>query len=167
MGGNLGDKVSAFVDALSLIEKRIGDIKSASSLYETEPWGFKHENWFLNQAVMISSELSPMEVLIKIHGIEKVLGRKRNEKQYAGRNIDIDILFADEEIFYREELIIPHKRIHERKFALIPLMEIAPDLRHPLLEITVSELVQECKDKMKVNLFKSVTAGKKRGNLDQ
>ena len=157
LGGNLGDRSYYFSSAISLIRERIGVITSVSSLFETEPWGFEHENWFLNQALKVISSLSPAEVLEKIHGIEKELGRKRNKTGYKGRNIDIDILFVDEEIYYSNNLVIPHPRLHKRKFTLLPLLEIAPTLRHPLLDRSVEEMAESCKDTMKVNLYKPAT----------
>ena len=135
-----------------MIRERIGVITSVSSLYETEPWGFEHKNWFLNQALKITSFLLPAEVLEKIHDIEKKLGRKRNSTEYISRNIDIDILFVDEEIYYSNNLVIPHPRLHKRRFALLPLLEIAPVLRHPLLDKSVEEMTKTCKDTMKVKV---------------
>ena len=144
-----------------MIRERIGVITSVSSLYETEPWGFEHENWFMNQALRITSSLLPAEVLEKIHDIEKKLGRKRNSTEYISRNIDIDILFVDEEIYYSNNLVIPHPRLHKRRFALLPLLEIAPTLRHPLLDRSVEEMDEFCKDSMKVNLYKPAKTEKK------
>jgi 2-amino-4-hydroxy-6-hydroxymethyldihydropteridine diphosphokinase len=152
LGGNLGDRSYYFSSAISLIRERIGVITSVSSLYETEPWGFEHENWFLNQALKVTSSLLPAEVLEKIHGIEKKLGRKPNMTGYKSRNIDIDILFVDEEIFYSDDLVIPHPRLHKRRFTLLPLLEIAPILRHPLLDRSVEELTESCKDTMKIKV---------------
>ncbi len=152
LGGNLGDRSYYFSSAISLIRERIGVITTMSSLYETEPWGFEHENWFLNQALKITSSLLPAEVLEKIHGIEKELGRKPNITGYKSRNIDIDILFVDEEIYYSANLMIPHPRLHKRRFALLPLLEIAPTLRHPLLDRSVEEMAESCKDTMKIKV---------------
>ena len=135
-----------------MIRERIGVITSVSSLYETEPWGFEHKNWFLNQALKITSFLLPAEVLEKIHDIEKKLGRKHNSTEYISRNIDIDILFVDEEIYYSNNLVIPHPRLHKRRFALLPLLEIEPTLRHPLLDRSVEEMTKTCKDTMKVKV---------------
>ena len=157
LGGNLGDRSYYFSSAISLIRERIGVITATSSLYETEPWGVDEEKWFLNQALKITSSLLPAEVLEKIHGIEKKLGRKRNIAGYISRNIDIDILFVDEEIYYSNKLVIPHPRLHKRRFALLSLLEIAPTLRHPLLDRSVEKLTETCKDTMKVNLYKTAT----------
>lgn len=157
LGGNLGDRSYYFSSAISLIRERIGVITAMSSLYETEPWGVDEEKWFLNQALKITSSLLPAEVLEKIHGIEKKLGRKRNIAGYISRNIDIDILFVDEEIYYSNKLVIPHPRLHKRRFALLSLLEIAPTLRHPLLDRSVEKLTETCKDTMKVNLYKTAT----------
>ena len=161
LGGNLGDRSYYFSSAISLIRERIGVITATSSLYETEPWGFNHKNWFLNQVLKISSSLLPAEVLKIIHSIEEELGRKRTITRYRSRNIDIDILFVDEEIYYSANLVIPHPRLHRRNFALLPLLEIAPTLRHPLLNMSVEELKEKCKDTMEVNLYKPAITGKK------
>ena len=157
LGGNLGDRSYYFSSAISLIRERIGVITTMSSLYETEPWGFDHENWFLNQALIVKSVLAPEEVLLKIHDIERKLGRIHDHSRYNGRNIDIDILFVDEEIYYSNNLVIPHPRLHQRKFALLPLLKIAPKLRHPLLDRSVEDLTKSCKDTMNVNVFKPAT----------
>ena len=161
LGGNLGDRSYYLSSAISLIRERIGVITVTSRLYETEPWGFDHKNWFLNQALIITSSLLPAEVLEIIHGIEKELGRKHNITRYISRNIDIDILFVDEEIYYSNNLAIPHPRLHKRRFALLPLLEIASTLRHPLLDRSVEELTEKCKDTMKVNLYKPSKTGKR------
>ncbi len=161
LGGNLGDRSYYFSSAISLIRERIGVITSFSSLYETEPWGFEHKNWFLNQALIVKSVLAPEEVFRKTHDIERKLGRKRDNTRYNGRIIDIDILFVDEEIFYSDDLVIPHPRLHKRKFTLLPLLEIAPTLRHPLFDRSVEEMAEACKDTMRVNLYESATTGKR------
>ena len=162
LGGNLGDRSYNFSSAISLIRERIGVITDASAIYETEPWGFSHKNWFLNQVLKITSSLLPAEVLKIIHSIEKELGRDHNITRYKSRNIDIDILFVDEEIYYSNNLVIPHPRLHKRRFALLPLLEIAPTLRHPLLDRSVKELTEKCKDTMKVNLYRSATPQKEK-----
>ncbi len=155
LGGNLGDRSYYFSSAISLIREKIGVVTTTSSLYETEPWGFDNKNWFLNQALKITSFLLPAEVLEKIHGIEEELGRKRDITRYISRNIDIDILFVDEEIYYSNNLVIPHPRLHKRRFALLPLLEIAPTLRHPLLDRSVEEMAESCKDTMKARILNS------------
>jgi 2-amino-4-hydroxy-6-hydroxymethyldihydropteridine diphosphokinase len=162
LGGNLGDRSYYFSSAISLIREKIGVVTTTSSLYETEPWGFEHENWFLNQALLVKSLLAPEEVLRRIHDIEKNLGRERDNSRYNGRIIDIDILFVDEEIYYSNNLVIPHPRLHKRRFALLPLLEIEPTLRHPLLDMSVEEMAEFCKDTMRVSLYKSATTGKKK-----
>lgn len=152
LGGNLGDKKKIFADARELLVKRIGKMNSFSSVYETEPWGFESDEIFWNQVLKIETELSPEEILAKIQEIENSLGRIRNENQYGSRIIDIDILFLGDQIIELENLIVPHPRIQERKFTLVPLCEIAPELIHPALKKSIRQLLEECTDQLKVKI---------------
>jgi len=149
LGGNISDRFSYLGEAITNL-KNIGIILNQSSIYETEPWGFSHENNFLNQAVLLKTNLSPELLLHKIHKIEHNLGRVRSSKQYSERVIDIDILFYNNHIIDNENLAIPHKRLHERLFTLIPLNEIAPDLIHPVFTKKIKSLLSECNDILKV-----------------
>ena len=146
IGSSLGNKHNTIVSAISDIEKNIGVVEKISSYYETEPWGFEDENMFLNIAVSVLSELLPNEVLEKIHRIEDKYGRIRTGKGYSARTLDIDIVFWNEIIHYEQHLKIPHPLAHKRKFVLQPVAEIEPDLLHPVLQLTVSELLANCSD---------------------
>jgi 2-amino-4-hydroxy-6-hydroxymethyldihydropteridine diphosphokinase len=150
LGGNLGNKQQVFADARTRLEKQVGFISAQSAIYETEPWGFESEDLFWNQALKLKTDLSPEDVLAQTQLIEKELGRIRKEKQYDSRVIDIDILFFGDQVVKTGNLTVPHPRIQERKFALVPLCEIAGDFIHPLFQKSILELLDECPDHLKV-----------------
>ena len=135
LGTNLGDKRNNLLTAVNHIEEKIGKVTSLSSFYETEPWGFKSDNSFLNAALCVETPLEPVAILHIIKEIEVEMGRtqKSVNKVYADRPIDIDILLYDDMIIKSEELTIPHSLITERDFVMKPLVEIAGDTVHPLL----------------------------------
>jgi 2-amino-4-hydroxy-6-hydroxymethyldihydropteridine diphosphokinase len=148
LGGNLGDKQKIFEVVRSQLKDQLGEICQQSSIYETEPWGFSSPNLFWNQALAITTTFSPMQVLEITQQIETNLGRTRNDNQYESRCIDIDILFYDDLIIQRPNLIVPHPRIHERRFVLLPMCELAPDFVHPLFQKKIADLLQECTDQL-------------------
>ncbi len=150
LGGNLGDKKKIFYEARTALKNQVGKITAQSDIYETEPWGFESADLFWNQILEIATNLSPEEVLRQTQQIEIELGRIRKLSQYSSRIIDIDILFYGEEIIQLPNLVIPHPRVQERKFALVPLNEIAPDLKHPVFQKTISQLLTECTDQLRV-----------------
>jgi 2-amino-4-hydroxy-6-hydroxymethyldihydropteridine diphosphokinase len=151
LGGNLGDKQRVFSDARAKLSQQVGTITNQSVLYETEPWGFESDDIFWNQVLEISTSFSPEEVLRQTQQIERELGRIRKANQYDSRIIDIDILFYGHLIIKTENLVIPHPRIQERKFALVPLCEIAPELIHPVFQKSIRQLLAECGDSLKVS----------------
>ncbi len=150
LGTNMGDRVKNLKDALVMIEERLGNIDSKSGIYKTEPWGFNSDDYFLNMVVCLSVEASPHEVLRDLMSIEKSLGRVRVGAGFSSRIIDIDILFFDRIIIDNASLVIPHPLIAERMFVLRPLMDLAPDLIHPLLNRSIAELVNDCNDSLQV-----------------
>ncbi len=154
LGGNLGDKKKIFSEARINLHNLVGEITAQSAVYETEPWGFESTDLFWNQVLEIVTKLSPEEVLLKTQQTELELGRIRKSNQYDSRIIDIDILFFGEEIVELPDLIVPHPRIQERRFALIPLNEIAPNLRHPVFQKTITQLLAECNDQLRVEKVK-------------
>jgi 2-amino-4-hydroxy-6-hydroxymethyldihydropteridine diphosphokinase len=147
IGGNIGNKQANFNKVYNLIERKLGQISAKSSIYESPPWGFHAENNFWNQVLKIETEKSPETLLHEIHEIEALFGRKRKKKQYVSREMDIDILYYDDIYTETETLIIPHPRIPLRMFVVVPLAEIAPDFKHPLLRFTSLQMLENCKDK--------------------
>ncbi|HKJ79566.1 MAG TPA: 2-amino-4-hydroxy-6-hydroxymethyldihydropteridine diphosphokinase [Prolixibacteraceae bacterium] len=146
IGGNLGNKTENFKNVFKIIIREIGNITLTSSVYETPPWGFQAKESFWNQVLQVETELLPGEVLSKIHNIEDRFGRIRDNKNYTSREMDIDIIYYDDSFLENENLIIPHPLLHQRKFVLVPLAEIAPNLKHPLLRLTSLQMLENCKD---------------------
>jgi 2-amino-4-hydroxy-6-hydroxymethyldihydropteridine diphosphokinase len=138
LGSNLGDKRASILRALDLLAEA-GRLIETSSLYKTEPVGYKDQDWFLNCAVKLETRQSPRQLLDLLQSIEGRLGRKERIKN-GPRTIDLDILFYDNLVARESGLVIPHPRMHERLFVLAPLREIAPELVHPVLNKTVREL---------------------------
>lgn len=152
LGGNLGDRHANLAAARKMIGEKIGTIVKTSSLYETEPWGNTEQPSFLNQALEVASDLSPMELLQVILTIEKKLGREREDK-WSARTIDIDILFFDAKTLNTKDLTLPHPHLHERNFVLVPMLEIAPNKLHPIFKKTIEELYEASKDDLEVTLL--------------
>lgn len=160
IGSNLGNRAENLREAKSMIGELIGPVVSESPVYETEPWGFESDNEFLNMVLCAETDLSPSGLLGRILMIESQLGRIRSEARYSSRNIDIDILLYNSEIINETALIIPHPRMHERRFVLVPLNEIASELKHPVLKKSIKALLEECKDSSKVNLHSKPLSAK-------
>ena len=151
-GSNLGDKEVLFAQACLLINNRCGRVVKVSSAYESEPWGFEAEEWFLNRVIVLETELSPEGLLDALLQIEKELGRVRNPevKGYASRTVDLDILYFGSRVIHTERLTVPHPRLHLRRFALMPMCDVAPLLVHPVLRQTQTELLGLCLDACEV-----------------
>ena len=141
LGTNVGNKRRNMITAAALLAERVGDILALSGFYETEPWGFESENFFLNVAVKLKTSFSPLEVLQITQQIEKELGRtEKSNGVYHDRIIDIDILLYEDEVLQIPELTLPHPLMHERKFVMDPLAEIAPFVVHPVLKERIIDL---------------------------
>ncbi len=149
IGGNLGDRAAYLEEAVAHIEARCGSITSRSSIYETAAWGNTNQPAFYNQALKLSTPLSPASLLEQLLAIELEMGRVRTQK-YGPRTIDLDILMIDDKVLDSQTLTIPHPQLHNRRFALLPLTEIAPLLKHPVFDQTVSELLVNCTDTLDV-----------------
>ena len=157
IGGNIGNKQQNFREAYQNIEKELGEIIKMSSIYETPPWGFQSEDLFWNSVIEILTPLSPEDLLSKIHSIEENFGRVRTLTRFSSREMDIDILYYDKIYMETETLVIPHPSIHLRKFVLVPLTEIAPNFKHPLLRLTSIEMLGNCRDESIIKKVKDVS----------
>ena len=153
LGSNLGDRILLINRAIVLIEEQIGVNLKTSSVFLTEPWGTDNALPYLNLALSLSTNKNAEEVLNLILSIEKELGRIRDGSLNAPRTIDIDIVFYGKQIFNTEKLTLPHPRMHLRRFVLQPLFEIEPDFIHPVLNLSVAELLESCNDNLAVNLL--------------
>lgn len=137
--------------ARQLLSEQLGAINGISPLYETAAWGNTQQPNFLNQAVQLSTKHNPIEALRIINQIENQLGRQRTE-HWGQRTLDIDILLFDNQIIHSSRLVIPHPELQNRRFALVPLCDIAPELAHPIFEKSMKDLLADCPDQLDVFL---------------
>ena len=149
LGSNVGNRIRVLQRARTLIQQKVGPISASSALYETEAWGYEDQDDFINQVVIAQTPLRPIPCLHVLHNIEQALGRKR-QQHWGPRLIDIDILFYEQLIIHLPELAIPHPGIPNRNFVLVPLIEVAPDLYHPVLEKDMRTLLDISPDEKKV-----------------
>ncbi|MBR1784682.1 MAG: 2-amino-4-hydroxy-6-hydroxymethyldihydropteridine diphosphokinase [Bacteroidales bacterium] len=145
-GGNQGDRRALMTQATGLLTRRVGRLVALSSLHETEPWGdFAEERppLFLNRAIVLDTGLPPEGVLLEAQRIEALLGRRRvsGAAGYTSRTMDLDIIFYNDMVADMPGLVLPHPRMHLRRFVLEPLCEVMPGYRHPLLGLTMDELL--------------------------
>ncbi|WP_075350541.1 2-amino-4-hydroxy-6-hydroxymethyldihydropteridine diphosphokinase [Algoriphagus marinus] len=152
LGGNRGDRKNLLEKAILELAEA-GEFVVKSSVYETEAWGGVAKGAFLNQVVHLKTNLNPEQLLELIQKIEFNLGRKRNQ-HWGDRTMDIDILYFDQSVISNSLLQIPHPFIAQRRFVLVPLVEILPEFIHPVLGKNHLELLEECNDETKVFIFK-------------
>jgi 2-amino-4-hydroxy-6-hydroxymethyldihydropteridine diphosphokinase len=145
LGSNLGDRFDYLEQAIAGIKDKVGVIVQQSAIYETQAWGKTNEPDYLNQVLLVETELSPRQVLEKILQVELDLGRKRDAK-WGARTIDIDILFYEDHIINEPGLIIPHPELQNRRFTLEPLSEIAPGWIHPVSKLNMLQLKNNLQD---------------------
>ena len=147
-GSNMGDKNKIYAQACLLINNRCGRIVAQSSAYESEPWGFEAKEWFLNRLIVVETELEPEAMMRQLLDIETELGRVRHPETggYTSRTADLDILYYGSRIVLTDSLTIPHPRLHQRRFALLPLCEVVPEFVHPAFNMTQTELLKRCFD---------------------
>jgi 2-amino-4-hydroxy-6-hydroxymethyldihydropteridine diphosphokinase len=160
IGSNIGNKKKNIENAISLLRNEYNiNILNISNFYETEPFGYKEQEWFFNIVLIGNTDLTPHNLLIACKKIETDLGRKKTT-QWTERIIDIDILMYSDLILNTIELTIPHKYLHLRNFVLVPLNSIVPDIIHPIFNKTISQLLIECPDISLVNLIDNKTINK-------
>jgi deoxyguanosine kinase len=146
LGSNKGDKFKNLQDAIDLIHARIGIIIRISKVYKSPAFGFESDD-FLNACLVVESDLQAQKVLEQLLVIEVELGRVRSKKStYEARTIDLDIVFVQEDIIDTDTLQVPHPEMQKRKFVLLPLNDVAPTVKHPILKKEVSELLEACED---------------------
>jgi len=145
LGSNIEPRLDYFNNAKALLAEKVGAIIQTSALYQTAAWGNENQADFLNQAIKIESTLEPIQLLNTIKEIETLTGRKQRE-HWGAREIDIDILLIEKLTFKNPSLEIPHPQLHNRRFALTPLADIAREIIHPIFNKTISELLNECRD---------------------
>ena len=145
LGSNQGDRELNLKNSIKLLNSRVGKVLNTSGIYESEPWGVKNQNYFLNQVIEIETHIDPNDLLNICKNIEYDMGRKP-EIRWGKRVIDIDILYYQSKIINQEKLIIPHKLMHERNFVMIPLNDLNENHLHPILKITNKEILNKCID---------------------
>ena len=154
LGSNVGDRRVHLARALAALKKGGVKVLRSSSVYRTQPVGFAAQPWFYNQVIAVRSDLEPAELLAFVKKLEKDMGRRPARKSRP-RPIDIDILLAEDRTVSTKNLVVPHPRMTERNFVLVPLLEIAPGAVHPILKKKISELRDQCLDKSAVIKIKS------------
>ena len=146
LGANLGDKEAMFAQVEKHIDENIGEITCKSKIYESKPWGFESEHNFINQVLVVDTDFSAHDVLLRCQAIENKCGRVRHENAgYESRTIDIDILYYNNDIVDTEDLVVPHPLLHKRRFTLVPLVEVLPDYVHPIFLKSNAQLLEELK----------------------
>lgn len=153
-GTNMGDREENLQKARTLIAAQCGKLSKFSAIYETAAWGKTDQSSFLNQALLLHTSLKAEELMHQLLKIESQMGRERMEK-YGPRLIDIDILLFDQEIHQDELLRLPHPEMANRRFALVPLADIAPEAFHPILKKTMAQLLEDCPDPLGVKKYNS------------
>ena len=156
LGSNLGDRVGYIQQATSLLSANPDiSIVASSSFYETEPWHMNTDKWFVNAVLQIMTTLPPERLFLECQRIETFLGREHisDNERYADRVIDIDIIFYDKKLIKSEKLTIPHPLFHKRAFVLVPMLEIAEDVVHPVFGKTVEELYDDLENPETVYLY--------------
>lgn len=148
VGSNVGERESLMNQAIERMNGICGRVVAKSPVYESEPWGFESENWFLNQVVKMETQFGPDELMKRLLAIELELGRDRvtPHEGYVSRPMDLDILYFGNQVIETEYVTAPHPRLHLRRFTLMPLCDLCPEMVHPRLKTTNAELLQMCQD---------------------
>jgi len=147
LGTNLGDKKRNLAIAREAIG-RFGKILGKSRCYESPPWGYQSTNSYLNQVLLVDTALGPEQLLVRLLETERAMGRVREEEGYADRTIDLDILDYGGNVWDSELLVLPHPRLHLRRFTLMPMVDVVPNWSHPTLKKSLATLLAECPDEV-------------------
>jgi 2-amino-4-hydroxy-6-hydroxymethyldihydropteridine diphosphokinase len=154
LGSNKGERISYIENAIEEISRLPStNITVISGIYETEPWGNIEQEDYLNAVIGIQTELNAEDLLKELKSIEKFIGRKENKK-WSEREIDIDLLFYGNEIIDKDHMKVPHRQIENRRFVLVPMNEIAPGFMHPVFKKSISQMLEDTTDKLKVYKYK-------------
>ncbi len=156
IGGNLGDRTGHLQQAVEQIDKQIGKVEKISALYETAAWGHVAQPDYLNQALLVSTDMDARTLLETVLAIEHNIGRIRRQK-WGARVIDIDIIFYNDAVINQPDLKVPHPQMQFRQFVLVPLREILPDWQHPVLHQSVSTLLENCTDELPAVKYNGVS----------
>lgn len=156
LGSNLGDRLQHLDNAMALIAERCGALTAQSAIYETAAWGNTEQQSFYNQAIGISTNLAPVDLLVAVKAIEREVGRTETV-HWGPRIIDIDIILYGTEIVTLPQLQIPHPYMHQRRFTLVPLAEIAGNVIQPVINKPISELLNECEDDSEVRRINNIS----------
>lgn len=151
-GSNLGKRDQQLLEARQWIDQEVGQVIGESSVYQTSPWGGIDQSDYLNQVWQIQTDLNPFQLMATLLELEKRANRERTQR-WGARTLDLDLLFYDDYRIRTDFLTLPHPRIQDRNFVLVPLSEIAPDWRHPVLKQTVSYLAAHSPDEENVQIF--------------
>ena len=153
LGSNIEDRQGYLNHAKQMLDEEFQSPVLVSSIFTSQSWGFSDPSDFLNQVLVYNTIEDPECILLRTQSIEHELGRVRKTCRYSSRTIDIDILFLGNKVLNTNTLIIPHPRLHLRRFSLVPLVEVLPDFIHPVFNKELKELLKECSDTLEVNLF--------------
>jgi len=154
IGSNLGDRLLNIDFSISELSCFAQVVKS-SSYYETSSWGYHDTKDYINTVVQVRTSLTPLLLLKQLKLIESKMGRKENKQShYSARVIDLDIIFFDDFVLNKNDLIVPHPRLYNRKFVLVPLFEISPKFKCPVKNTTIENLLFQIKDESRISLFK-------------
>jgi 2-amino-4-hydroxy-6-hydroxymethyldihydropteridine diphosphokinase len=153
LGSNLGNRIGNLEKAILMLEKQAGTVAFISRMYESPSWGYQSDQPFINCCLALYTQAEPLDLMDIILEIEGQMGRIRDEGGYRDRLIDVDLLLFEDRVIDHPRLILPHPKMSLRRFVLLPLAEIVPEMQHPVSGLTISELLERCPDQLPVTPF--------------